>query len=157
MKKVLFSLFFMGALIVGASAQKAECSKPCGSKTASTSCQAKATGNASVDEAAAAAKLASMDPTIQSHTCPVSGTVSYQRKEAQKDGSVKFVDLKYDASSNTFVNTSPSAMPGKEGCTGQASGSSASKSCCAGKASATSAKSGACCAGKSQKSASKSN
>lgn len=164
MKKVLFSIFFFAVLIAGASAQKADCSKPCGSKSASTSttsCQAKAgaTSTASADEAAAAAKLASMDKTIESRTCPVSGTVSYFRKEAQPGGGVKQVDLQYDAASNTFVNVAPSTMKGQEGCGNEAKSASSSKSCCAGKATNASAsgKSAGCCSGKSQKTATKSN
>jgi hypothetical protein len=163
MKKVLFSIFFFAVLIAGVSAQKADCSKSCGSKSASAaSCQAKAgaTSTASADEtAAAAAKLASMDKTIESRTCPVSGTVSYFRKEAQPDGGVKQVDLQYDAASNTFVNVAPSTMKGQESCGSGAKSASSSKSCCAGKATNASAsgKSAGCCAGKAQKTATKSN
>lgn len=163
MKKVLFSIFFFAVLIAGASAQKADCSKPCGSKSASAaSCQAKAgatTSTASADEAAAAAKLASMDKTIESRTCPVSGTVSYFRKEAQPGGGVKQVDLQYDATSNTFVNVAPSTMKGQEGCGSASKSASSSKSCCAGKATNASAsgKSAGCCSGKAQKTATKSN
>ena len=57
MKKVLFSLFFFSLMIAGASAQKADCSKTCGSK-ATASCQAKASSTAAVTNDEAAAKLA---------------------------------------------------------------------------------------------------
>jgi hypothetical protein len=161
MKKVLFSIFFFAVLIAGASAQKADCSKSCGSKSASaSSCQAKAgtATTASVDEAAAAAKLASTDKTIESRTCPVSGTVSYFRKEAQPGGGVKQVDLQYDATSNTFVNVAPSTMKGQEGCGSASKSASSGKSCCAGKATNASGNNAAgCCSGKAQKTATKSN
>lgn len=101
MKKVLFSLVVMTLMAVGAQAQKSSCSKTCTTKpaAASVSCGS--------ESSAAAAKLASMDASIESRTCPVSGTVSYVRKETGKNGAVSFVDVSYDAATNTFVNVSP--------------------------------------------------
>lgn len=161
MKKVLFSLFFFSLMIAGASAQKADCSKTCGSKATTSSCQAKASSTAAVNTDEAAAKLASMDKTIESRTCPVSGTVSYFRKEKLADGTVKQVDLTYDASVNAFVNVSPTQVAGHNGCSAEKGKAAATngKSCCAsGTAKAASGKAGSCCTGgKAQKSAAKSN
>lgn len=143
MKKVLFSLFVFSAIAFGAQAQT--CSKSCTAKpaAASASCHE---GAASASTAEAAAKLASMDATIESRTCPVSGTVSYVRKETNKaDGSVSFVNVNYDATTNTFVNVAPSQMQGHEGCGAKAT-STNGKSCCSGGSSATGSK--ACCAEK---------
>ena len=69
MKKILFSFFFFSKMIAGAEAQKASCSNPCTKSTASTtSCQAKAPSAVSAETSEAAAKLASMDASIEKRT-----------------------------------------------------------------------------------------
>ena len=152
MKKFLFSLFFFSLMIVGAQAQsKAACSKTC-TKSEAAACKATSPSTAStamtsdVDYNASAAKLAANDPTIQVHTCPVTGSVSYTRKETNAaNGQVASVDVSYDAATNSFVNVSPVKAEGsgcgtkaatvssKSGCSGAAA---QGKSCCAGKGAA---------------------
>ena len=143
MKKVVFSLFFFSFMIIGAQAQS--CAKTCSkSASAGTSCHAKAPAAAfsgDTDNSTAAAKLASLDATIETRTDPITGGVFYVRKETSSaDGSVSYVDVTYDATSNTFVNVSPMKAAGcgsnatgvssKPGCAGSAA---SGKSCCAGK------------------------
>lgn len=157
MKKVLFSIFFFSLMVVGVQAQKSSCSKSsCTAKPAAamnTSCgdQKSASTASSADVNAAAAKLASTDPTIESRTCPVSGTVSYVRKEQGATASeFTYVDLSYDPSTNSFVNVSPVKMNGASGC-GAKGTSTSGAGCCAGKATSTSSSANkSCCAGKSK-------
>lgn len=150
MKKFIFSLFFFSLMAAGLQAQKSSCAKSC-SKSAATAaaCQSKSPAAASVETTnAAAAKLASMDASIEAKKCPVTGNVSYVQKVSSKKGEVSYVDVTYDASTNSFVNVAPSkteaagmgagcssakgaSAKGKACC---ASGASASKSCCASKA-----------------------
>lgn len=147
MKKVLFSIFLFSALALGVQAQKSSCtnSKSCTAKPAAA-CESKSTTSATGVNGDAAAKLASMDATIEAKTCPVTGTVSYVRKETSTNGTVSYVDVSYDATTNSFVNVAPSTMQGHEGC--GAKGTSASgKSCCAGGAKSTSGTK-SCCAEK---------
>ena len=153
MKKILFSVFFFSLMIVGAQAQKSSCAKTCTkSAAASAACKDKAPGStasvATLENSAAAAKLASMDASIESRKDDATGNVTYVRKETcAHSGKVSFVDVSYDASTNTFVNLSPmkaagtgagcgskgTATSGKACC---ASGASAGKSCCASKGAA---------------------
>lgn len=151
MKKFIFSFLFLGMLVAGAQAQTQKCSKPCSKSAAASSCQSKAGSVASTnttltpENANAAAKLASLDPTIEARTCPVTGNVSYVRKQTcAHSGTVTYTDLSYDASTSTFVNVSPVKGEGSgTGCSKSAtttsgkaccaSGASAGKSCCAGK------------------------
>ena len=139
MKKVLFSLMLISAFALSAQAQT--CSKSCTAKPAAASCQGSAATTSTAD---AAAKLASMDATIESRTCPVSGTVSYVRKETKQDGTVSFVSFNYDAATNTFVNVAPSQVQGHEGC-GTKATSTSGKSCCT---SGAASGSKSCCAEK---------
>ena len=173
MKKVLFSVFFFSLMVVGVQAQKSSCSKSsCTAKPAAamnSSCGSHQNGTAasanSAEYHAAAAKLASTDPTIETKTNPVNGEVCYVRKlNGATTGEATYVDLTYDATSNTFVNVSPVKL---EGCAKSASGSG--KSCCApggnGAAKATSgttttttgATTPACCAGKTKTATASSN
>lgn len=79
----------------------------------------------------AAAKLASMDETIERRVCEKSGNVSYwQKSVCEKSGNVSFSQVSYDTAEGTFVNVSPSEAHGK---------AAKGKSCCAGKASAKNA------------------
>lgn len=148
MKKVLFSLFLFSAMAVGVQAQSSSCAKSCKAKPAGTtaSCDSK---SSSADANAAAAKLASTDASIEAKTCPVSGTVSYTKKVSEKNGSVSYVDVSYDAASNSFVNVSPVKGADKGASCGPKNTSGSGKSCGSGSATATSgSKSPACCAGK---------
>jgi len=155
MKKVIFSIFFFSLMVVGVQAQKSTCSKSsCTAKPAaamSSSCgdHNSASAASATESNAAAAKLASMDPTIEARTCPVSGTVSYVRKEkGATAGQYTYVDLAYDAKTNSFVNVSPVKMEGAAGC-GAKGTSGNGAGCCAGKATNTSSSANkSCCAGK---------
>lgn len=145
MKQVLFTFFFFSVMAVGLQAQSSSCSKTCAAKPASAgvSCDSKGAATTTASATEAAAKLASMDASIESKTCPVSGKVSYVRKETDKKGTVSLVDVSYDAATNSFVNASPMKMEGGQNCGTKAS-SAKGKNCCAG----TTASGKACCAGK---------
>jgi hypothetical protein len=151
MKKILFSLCFFSFMIVGAQAQKASCAKSCtkGTAASAAACQAKAPSVATAESVNAAAKVASMDASIETRTDPGTGAVTYVRKETcSHSGTVSYVDVTFDESTNTFVNVSPvhgtgksagcgtakAASAGGKGCC--ASGASAGKSCCASKGAA---------------------
>ena len=127
MKKVLFLFGFLFALSLGAvNAQScASAGKSC--------CSGKV------------AKAASADQSIEKRVDD-KGVVSYVRKETDQQGNVKFVSVRFDEPSSTFVNEAPKSMSAdtkagmvkKEGkaCaageTGKAcckSGDSAGKSC----------------------------
>jgi len=141
-------------MVVGAQAQKASCTKTCTkSSAASAACHEKAPSAASVTtgtgNSVAAAKLASMDASIETRTDPATGNVSYVRKETcSHSGTVSYVDVSYDATTNSFVNVSPVKTSGSAtGCGSKAtttsgkacctSGAAMGKSCCAGKAGST--------------------
>ncbi|HEY3385191.1 MAG TPA: hypothetical protein VGK46_01700 [Saprospiraceae bacterium] len=131
MKKVLFSLFLFSALAVGVQAQSSSCAKSCAAKPAGAACESK-----SADASAAAAKLAATDATIETKTCPGTTAVCYVRKVSEQNGTVSYVDVTYDATTNTFVNVSPVKASGKEaGCSGKSA--SGAKACCAPGASKT--------------------
>src|SRR5688572_13884429 len=139
MKKILFSLCFFSFMIVGAQAQKAACSKTCtkGSAANAAACQAKAPSVATAQTGEAAARMASLDATIETRTDPSTGTVSYVRKETcAHSGSVSYVDVNFDASTNTFVNVSPVKEAGKGTGCGSKSASAGGKGCCASKGAA---------------------
>jgi len=75
----------------------------------------------------AAAKLASIDETIETRTCEKSGTVSYVRKVVNGEtGAVTFADVTYDSDLGQFVNVSPTMA---KSCCTQKAGSA----CCTGK------------------------
>lgn len=156
MKKIIFSLFFLSMMVVGAQAQKASCAKSC-TKSAATSahCQEKApsaASTASFNNSDAAMKVASMDASIESRKDAATGNTYYVRKETcAHSGTVSYVDVAFDANTNTFVNVSPVKAAGSAGGSGCgskatsasgkaccATGASAGKSCCAGKGAAAS-------------------
>jgi len=126
-----FTLLLALVLGVGLSAVHAQ---KC-SKSAKASCAKSAESTAVVNghcsgAADAAAKLASLDASIETRTCEKSGMVSYVRKVVnQESGEVTYTDVRYDSELGTFVNVSPSEA----------------KLCCA-KAATT-----GCCVGKSSK------
>ena len=143
MKKFIFSLFFFAMMVAGADAQKASCAKTCTKSAAnSAACQSKAPSVAAAnttDNSIAAAKMASLDPSIETKTDPVTGNVSYVRKETcSHSGTVSYVDVSYDATTSTFVNVSPmkTEETGKASGCGSKSAAAGGKACCAGKGSA---------------------
>jgi len=149
MKK--FALLF--ALILGFGLTSVQAQSHC-DKKASASCaktcstSAKSAKQADTGSAEAAAKLASMDESIEQKTCEYSGNVSYSRKEVGDDGEVKLTALSYNASTNSFVNLSDTD---KKSCCASGSGSGSGASANAGKAS--SKNSGASCCSKGGKKA----
>jgi len=99
MKKLFVLFAFMGLVAFTANAQS------CGSKKATS---AKSETACCAKTAAAAAKLASMDESIESKTCAKSGKVSYTKKEVcAKSGKVSYTDVEYCTKSGKFVNMSP--------------------------------------------------
>ncbi len=146
MKRFLFSALFLSLMVVGAQAQSSACCKKGASKDASAkSCDGKSTSStAEVSTTEAAAKLAATDKSIESKTCPVSGKVSYSKMETSKKGEVTYVDVNYDAETNTFVNASAMKMTDSKDCSSK---SADAKACCAGKT--ADSKSKACCSDKS--------
>ena len=86
---------------------------------------------------------------------PAAGVSSCEGKSASVattggSDAVSYVDVNYDAATNTFVNVSPMKMEGGKDC-GTKGTSANGKSCCAGKSSATSTSGSngkSCCAGK---------
>jgi hypothetical protein len=131
MKKVtLFFTLFIGLGLTSLQAQSsAKTASACCKKSASVTCADKAHADGSAD---AAAKLASLDKSIEAHTCEKSGTVNYVRKEKDPaTGNVIFTSLEYNSESGQFVNVSPSDK--KACCTGD------KKSCCSSKMKASSA------------------
>lgn len=150
MKKILFSLCLLMMMAAGAQAQKSSCSKPCTkSAAASTACHSKAPAAASLTDAdkAAAAKLASLDGSIEPRTDSKTGEVNYVRKQTcAHSGAVSYVDVNYDAATKTFVNVSPAHAAEKSAGCGSKATSASGKSCCASGASMGKS----CCAGKSK-------
>ena len=115
--------------------------------TASAQCQGKASASASKSCCMAkAAKAASSDASIERRVAD-NGQVSYVRKESDSSGNARFVSVRFDEKTNTFVNAAPKSANGSAtvGYTKKkASCSSAEKKACAGMAGKK-----ACCAGKS--------
>ena len=100
------------------------------SKAAQASCHGKSASVVATDGSAdAAAKLASLDESIESRTCEKSGSVSYVRKVVDNQtGSVSYTDVQYDSELGKFVNVSPSMK--SAGCCSKMKSASG---CCAGK------------------------
>ncbi len=151
--KKFFMLFALVAF-VGVSAATAQCTKSkttcTKSKTTCTKAKASATTVSAEMPACptkAAAKLASMDESIQAKTCASSGkTTYYQKNVCSTSGKVYMKEVQYDAKSQSFVNVSPKdgaakavkavdgAAPAKKAC------SASKKACTSKKASCTSKK-----------------
>ena len=104
MKKM--TLFFALMLAVGMTGLQAQaCSKSKAACAKSTTASAKSCHGTN----AAAAKLASMDDSIEERVCPNSGNVSYVRKEvSEQSGEVSFASVNYDTELGKFVNQAPS-------------------------------------------------
>lgn len=131
MKRI--TLFF--ALLVGlglTSLHAQTCSKSasaCSKKGASMTASEKAHCAGSAD---AAAKLASLDASIETRTDEKTGAVSYVRKEVNPEtGAATFTSIEYNSELGKFVNVSPSQ--------GKACSKGAAGKCCAGKAKTASA------------------
>jgi len=126
MKRI--TLFF--ALVMGlglTSLQAQNCTK-----TASACCKKSASVAQKDGSADAAAKLASLDKSIETRTCDKSGMVEYFRKEVNAEtGEVVLTSLEYNSELGKFVNVSPSDK--KACCTGD------KMKCCSSKTKATSA------------------
>jgi hypothetical protein len=121
MKKLFFLVLFFAALsITSASAQ---------------SCCAGKKGACAMK----AANAATSDASIEMRKAD-DGTVSYVRKESDAAGTVKFVSVQFDETSNAFVNVAPKSMSDTE------KSGMTKKSCSAG------AEKKACCAGGAKKS-----
>jgi hypothetical protein len=150
MKKILFSLSLILCIAIGAQAQHMDCSKSCADKGGKSSCEMKVAAASTPipsEYQMAAAKIASLDPTIEPRTNTATGEVSYVRKATSpKNGEVSFVALNYDPATSTFVNISPTDMTAQTANTqscGASSKNASGKSCCAAGASSKS-----CCADK---------
>lgn len=93
MKKLFFVFGFLFSLSLAAvNAQS------CGSASAGKSCCA-----------SKVAKAATSDPSIEKRM-DNNGVVSYVRKETDQQGNVKFVSVRFDEGSNTFVNEAPKSL-----------------------------------------------
>jgi hypothetical protein len=142
MKKVLFSLFLFCAMAVGVQAQSSSCAKSCAAKPAGASCEGKSSVSAA--DASAAAKLASTDSSIESKKC-ADGSVCYVRKVGGQNNEIaSYVDVKYDASTNTFVNVSPSKSTKSGASCAPKNASAGGKSCCTAGAAASGSNSHNC-------------
>ena len=150
MKKILFSFSLLLCFALAAQAQHACCSKASADKGGKSSCEVKVASASTPipsEYQTAAAKVASLDATIEPRTNPVTGEVTYVRKEsAAHNGEVSFVALNFDPATSTFVNVSPTQVAAKENTQSCGASKSASgKSCCAAGASTKS-----CCADKAK-------
>ncbi len=86
--------------------------------SAQKSCTAKKMAGEKVCTKSAAAKLASIDNSIESRVCEKSGSVSYVRKDVcSASGKVSFQDVEFCSKSGKFVNLSPSKGMTKKACT----------------------------------------
>lgn len=94
--------------------------------------------------ASKAASAAAADPTIEKRQAD-DGTLSYVRKEADQQGNVRFVSVKFDEGQNSFVNMAPPKTATVEATAGTTKKAAA----CTAEEKKACAKSGkACCAGK---------
>ena len=110
MKKfaLLFALV-LGFGLTGVQAQSdsdKKASKSCAQTCSKTA--KKATKQADAGSADAAAKLASLDESIDVKVCEKSGNVSYTRKAVGDDGEAKYEPVSYSASTNKFVSLTDS-------------------------------------------------
>jgi hypothetical protein len=123
MKKVLFVFGFLFSLSIAA--------------VNAQSCQGSAAaGEGKACCAGKVAKAAASDPSIEKRVADT-GEVSYVRKETDAQGSVKFVSVKFDEGTNTFVNVAPKTLSAdaKAGMVkkeGKACAAGEGKACCKG-------------------------
>ena len=122
---VVFALLLGFGMMSSVQAQSCQKSaSACCKKSASTASADKAMAPGTVE---AAAKLASLDASIETRTCDKSGSVSYVRKvKDETTGAVTYADVAYDQELGQFVNVSPKTA---KACCAKA----VSSGCCAGK------------------------
>lgn len=140
MKKVMFLLACLVGF--GISAANAQCHGS--ASTSSTSDAPKACCASKMSSAA------NKDATIEKRMDD-DGTVSYVRKEQDATGNVRFVSVRFDESTNTFVNVAPGTMTAdaKSGMTKKtATCSEAEKKACCSKDGSSAKKGKSCCASK---------
>jgi len=121
MQKILLILALFTGLSVSALQAQSSCTKSsaaCCHKSGAAATAEKTQSDGSAD---AAAKLASLDASIESHKCPMSGAVSYFRQSTDPQGKVVLTSLVYDEQGGKFVE----APSGTKSC---CSGSNAA--CC---------------------------
>ena len=100
MKQLLLLFSMMLAFGLTTQAQDCSYSKKTNASVEKTQC--------TKSTATAAAKLASMDESIESRTCAQSGKLSYVRKSVcEKSGKVSYTGVEYCSKSGKFVNISP--------------------------------------------------
>jgi hypothetical protein len=112
MKKVLglfAMLLFVGATTMTAQENTSPTDVVAEKKSCSATCAAKA------------ATAASLDDNIEKAVCPVTGTVSYTRKDVcEKSGKVTHTKVRYDEATATFVDldsdVKASTPAAKKGC-----------------------------------------
>ena len=137
MKKLLLLVAMFA--FVGTAAVNAQCSKSKTAHSAKETNTISATAKVAAEKPActtkAAAMLASQSDDIEAKTCSKSGKVSYYRKSVcQTSGKAYSTQVKYDAATKSFVNSSPAkaeTTTKKKACT------AAQKAACSKKASAT--------------------
>ncbi len=139
MKKAL--LFFAFSFAFGLGAAYAQSCQSAASTAPKSCCASKS----------AAAKAAAADPSIEKRMAE-DGTVSYVRKETDAQGNARFVSVRFDEQTQTFVNVAPqTASTMTQGMTKKSCSAEEAKACagkggakaCAGKADGK-----ACCASK---------
>lgn len=120
MKKLTFLLAMMGMFAI--TSVQAQSKKCCSSKkgAAAEACAKESktkVASASMDYDMHAAKMASMDETVERKVCAETGAVSYMKSEtSEKTGEVSSVAVNFDPELGQFVNVSPS---GKAECAGK--------------------------------------
>lgn len=95
MKKAIF--FFAFTFVLGTFAANAQCSSASAGTAPKSCCASKI------------AKAAASDPSIEKRQSD-DGSVAYVRKEADAQGNVQFVSVKFDEAANTFVNVAPTSL-----------------------------------------------
>jgi hypothetical protein len=121
MKKVL--LFFVCCLAIGLTAANAQCHAAASAAASGKSCCAS-------KMTSAAAKDATIEKRMDDN-----GTVSYVRREQDAStGNVRFVSVRFDEGTSTFVNVAPKSMTdeAKSGMVKKECSSEASKKACSG-------------------------
>ena len=127
MKKLFFFVAFFGLVAFNTNAQSCNKSAKAG-KTVSTELPSCCV--------AAAAKLASMDESIEGKKCSTSGKLTYYKKSTgPASGKVTSTEVTYDKTAKKFVNVSPSKKAAAAG------GKNVKKAAVAKKVSATAKKS----------------
>ncbi len=150
MKKflVLFAMVaFVGTMASAQSTKtctksKAACTKSKTACTKSKAAEAK-TVNAELPACptAAAAKLASMDESIQAKTCATSGKTTYYKKNVcSASGKVSMKEVKYCSTSQGFVNVAPPSSEAKVLKASDTKKKSCAKTCTKGKSSCSKTK-----------------